>query len=181
MRMFVLHTWHFFFRFLFCVCVCGDMTYLFSKPQKRNLIVSNIIPSLYSSAMDKRTACSVLLLCLLLGTFVGQSTSKLNMTFSECYTKCLSVCYGSSRYDYRIVFACMRCDALCRKHLYGQFCFLKWCWKVKEWGWKLFSFFFFFLFCVSDNWEYWSSLETMLVIRTSTHLWKVMILINKRE
>ena len=156
--------------------MCVKTWHIFFLNPKKG--VSNVIPSLYSSAMGKRTACSVLLLCLLLGTFVGQSTSKLNMTFSECYTNCLDVCYGTSRGDYRVVFACTRCDALCRKHLYGQVCLFKWCWKVKKWGWKLF---FFSLFCFSDNWEYWSSLETKLVIRTSPHLWRIMILINKRE
>ena len=165
------------FFFFFFLGLCVETWHIFFLTQKKNLIVSNIIPSLYSSAMDKRTACSVLLLCLLFGMFVGQSTSKLNMTFSECHDKCISVCYGSSRGDYRAMFACTRCGAYCRKHLYGEVCFFKWCWKVKKWGWKSFS----PLSCVSDNWEYCYSLETMLVIKTSPHLWRVMILINKRE
>lgn len=82
--------------------------------------------------MEERMTKSILILCLVVWILVGQSTAKVNWTFSECYNHCTEICFNSNNGDFRASFACMKCDSHCRRRIYGEVCFFKWCWKVKK-------------------------------------------------
>ena len=82
-------------------------------------------------SMEQRAACLVLMLCLVFGTLVKQSTAKAKMDMKECYNLCAEACFGSSLGNYQGSLSCPSCYTYCYNYVHGQTCFLSWCWKIK--------------------------------------------------
>ena len=112
--------------------------------------------------MEKRTAWKVFILTLMFGMVMKQFTAEAKMTMNECYRSCIRTCMMSSLGNYRAKLGCVNCYAYCHSSVYGETCFLKWCWKNKTNKWCIWS------FGVGDNYEY--LMETMPVwARTSEY------------
>lgn len=87
--------------------------------------------------MEQRAACLVLMLCLVFGMLVKQSTAKAKMDMNECYNLCTKVCFGSSLGSDEGSLACPSCYSYCYNYVHGKTCFLAWCWKIRWCIWNL--------------------------------------------
>ena len=97
------------------------------------ILTSNIIPSIFRFAMEKRMTRSIFILALVMGMILEQSTAaEFKYTYKECYHDCRRLCSYTTYGNYRAAFGCLRCDFTCRKKLNGEVCFFDWCWKLKK-------------------------------------------------
>lgn len=138
--------------------------------QKKELIVRSDIITPFSMMEERRTARSILILCFVIGMLVGQSTAKTN--WDECFDSCQKNCFNSLNGNASGMLGCIKCDNYCRRMINGEACFLFWCWKVKNRGWKLYF---------PPFWYWWGLrllVETLQAIRSSHHLRRVLILIK---